>query len=106
LKHYLLTAKAESDLRNIIQYTRSEWGNTQTRRYIEKLEQGIVSLIEGKHGSKDMDDLYPKLRMKKCEHHYIFCLPRDHQPSLIIAIFHERMDLMKRLSDRLGGGYP
>lgn len=107
MKNYLLTAKAEADLRSIIQYTRTERGDTQARRYIEKLEQGIATLIDGKHGSKDMGDLYPKLRMKKCEHHYVFCLQRDNDRSLIIAIFHERLDLMKRLSNRLGNdSYP
>ena len=104
MKNYLLTAKAEADLRSIIRYTRKEWGDTQTRRYIDKLEQGIVSLTHGKSASKDMGDLYPSLRMKKCEHHYVFCLPRKNEPSLIIAIFHERMDLMIRLADRLRDG--
>lgn len=32
---------------------------------------------------------------------YVFCLPREHAPALIVAILHERMDLMKRLVDRL-----
>jgi len=41
------------------------------------------------------------LRMVRCEHHYIFCLPRDDAPALVVAIFHERMDLMARLADRL-----
>ena len=35
------------------------------------------------------------------EYHYIFCLPRDDAPALIVAILHERMDLMARLADRL-----
>jgi len=104
LKNYLLTAKAEADLRSIIRYTRKEWGDRQTRRYIDKLEQGIMSLTDGKSASRDMGDLYPNLRMKKCEHHYVFCLPRKNEPSLIIAIFHERMDLMIRLADRLRDG--
>ncbi len=99
MKNYHLTAKAEADLRSIIRYMRKEWGDTQTHRYIDKLEQGIVSLTQGKSVFRDMGDLYPKLRMKKCEHHYVFCLPRENEPSLIIAIFHERMDLMSRLAD-------
>jgi plasmid stabilization system protein ParE len=39
--------------------------------------------------------------MARCEHHYIFCLSRDDAPALVVAIFHERMDLMVRLTDRL-----
>ncbi|ECP5445232.1 type II toxin-antitoxin system RelE/ParE family toxin, partial [Salmonella enterica] len=42
-----------------------------------------------------------ELRMIHCEHHYVFCLPRGSAPALVVAIFHERMDLMARLSERL-----
>ena len=31
---YVLTNAAESDLREIIRYTRKQWGNAQVRRYI------------------------------------------------------------------------
>ena len=54
MKNYLLTAKAEADLRSIIRYTRKEWGDTQTRRYIDKREQGIVSLTHGKSANTIM----------------------------------------------------
>ncbi len=39
--------------------------------------------------------------MARSEHHYIFCMIRETQPALIIAILHERMDLMSRLKDHL-----
>jgi len=48
-----------------------------------------------------MSALYPALRMLDCEHHYVFCLPRKRAPALIVALLHERMDLMVRLADRL-----
>lgn len=38
-----------------------------------------------------------------CEHHYVFGLPRERAPTLIVAILPERMDLMARLADRLLG---
>lgn len=98
---YILTAEAEADLRGIIRYTGKEWGDSQVRRYIARLEQGIVNLAAGQGTFKDMSDLFPKLRMVRCEHHYIFCLPRENAPALVVAIFHERMDLMTRLADRI-----
>ena len=98
---YILTAAAEADLRQIIRYTRKRWGDAQVRSYIAKLEGGIARLAAGEGAFKDMTALYPALRMVRCEHHYIFCLPRDDAPSLVVAIFHERMDLMLRLADRL-----
>ena len=98
---YILTAEAESDLRSVIRYTRAQGGAAQVRRYVSGLERGIANLAEGKGPFKDMSALYPALRMARCQHHYVFCLPRENAPALIVAILHERMDLMKRLVDRL-----
>lgn len=93
-RDYVLTDAAEADLREIIRYTRQQWGDAQMRRYIAKLEQGIARLAARQGVFKEMSVLYPALRVAHCEHHYAFCLPREHAPALIVAIFHERMDLM------------
>ncbi|TCR72765.1 type II toxin-antitoxin system RelE/ParE family toxin [Rhizobium sp. BK376] len=98
---YILTAEAESDLRSVIRYTRAQWSAAQVRRYVSALERGIANLAEGKCPFKDMSELHPSLRMARCEHHFVFCLFRKVSPALIVAIFHERMDLMKRLAGRL-----
>lgn len=98
---YVLTAAAEADLRDIIRYTRKKWGVAQVRQYLAKLEHGFASLAAGRGVFKSMDALFPSLRMGRFEHHYVFCLPRDDGPALIVAIFHERMDVMIRLVDRL-----
>ena len=98
---YVLTAAAESDLREIVRYTRKQWSDAQVRRYIAALEQGIANLTEGRGVFKDMSSLFPALRMGRYEHHFVFCLPPKEAPALIVAIFHERMDLMTRLADRL-----
>ncbi|WMV74518.1 type II toxin-antitoxin system RelE/ParE family toxin [Xenorhabdus griffiniae] len=98
---YVLTDAAEDDLRAIIRYTRQQWGDKQVHRYITELEQGIVRLAVGKGSFKDMSEIFPALRMARCEHHYVFCLPRKNAPALIVAIFHERMNLLTRLADRL-----
>ncbi|WP_275371477.1 type II toxin-antitoxin system RelE/ParE family toxin [Xenorhabdus bovienii] len=98
---YVLTKAAEADLRAIIRHTRKQWGDAQVRRYVTALEQGIARLAVGQGSFKDMSALFPALRMAHCEHHYVFCLPRENMPALIVAIFHERMDLLARLADRL-----
>ncbi|WP_416067558.1 type II toxin-antitoxin system RelE/ParE family toxin [Rhizobium sp. ZK1] len=98
---YILTAEAEADLRSVIRYTRAQWSAAQVRRYVSALERGIANLAEGEAPFKDMSALYPALRMARCQHHYVFCLPREDAPALIMAILHERMDLMTRLVDRL-----
>lgn len=99
--NYVLTNGAEADLRDIIRYTRKQWSDVQIRRYITKLEQSFERLALGQAPFRDISALYPALRMAHCEHHYVFCLPRDNEPALIVGIFHERMDLMTRLGNRL-----
>jgi toxin ParE1/3/4 len=48
-----------------------------------------------------MNSLLPGLRMKAVGRHYIFCLPQTNGPALILAILHERMDVILRLKDSL-----
>lgn len=98
---YVLTLAAADDLRAIVRYTRKQWGDTQVRSYMTRLERGIVRLATGQAAFRDMSYLHTGLRMSHCEHHYIFCLPRHDGLALIVAIFHERMDLMARLENRL-----
>lgn len=76
-------------------------GDAQARRYIADLEQGVARLAAGQGIFKDASALHPALRMARCTHHYVFCLPRENEPALIVAILHERMDLIARLADRL-----
>ena len=100
-ERYVLTTAAESDTREIVRYTLQHWGDVQVRRYIEALEEGISRLALGQGAFKDMNTIYPGLRMAHIEHHYVFCLARENAPALIVAVFHERMDLMTRLAFRL-----
>ena len=98
---YVLTVAAEADIRDVIRYTRKHWGVDQARSYAAKLTHGIERLATEHGASKNLAAIYPGLRMVHCEHHYIFCLVRDDLPALVVAIFHENMDLMTRLSNRL-----
>ena len=100
---YVLTAAAEADLRSIIRHTHQQWGEAQARSYAAKLTRGTERLAAGQGRYKDLSSLYPALRVSRCEHHYLFCLPRADAPALIVAILHERMDLIARLTDRLDG---
>ena len=98
---YVLLPEAEADLRAIIHYTRAEWGDAQTRNYVAKLTRCIENIAGGGRTGKDLSDIHPGLRVFHCQHHYIFCLPRENAAALVVAILHERMDLMTRLADRL-----
>jgi len=56
---------------------------------------------KAKVATKFLSDIHPSLRVTRCEHHYIFCIWREGAPAIIIAILHERMDLIARIKDRL-----
>ncbi|MEB2407004.1 type II toxin-antitoxin system RelE/ParE family toxin, partial [Escherichia coli] len=76
----------------MIRDTRKPWGTAQVRRYSARLEHGIADLAAGRGSFRDMSELFPELRMRHCEHQYVFCLPHGSAPALVGAIFHERMD--------------
>ena len=98
---YVLSGAAVADLRGIARYTRKQWGSAQARHYRNKLEQGMARLAAGQGPLKDMSAIYPAMSMAHCEHHFIFGLLRENAPALIVAVFHERMDLLARLAQRL-----
>ncbi len=98
---YDLHFAAEAEFREVLRYTRKKWGGNQARVYTGKLIRCMQALASGKKPFRELNSLFPNLRMVRCEHHYIFCIFEENAPALIVAILHERMDLMARLADRL-----
>ena len=100
--HYVLSEEAKTDLEEITEYSFAKYGVEQTLEYIAGLEQAAENLARSLGHFKELTEVHPALRMKKCEKHYIFGIVRANQPFLVIAVFHERMQLMQRLQGRLG----
>lgn len=98
---YVYTRQAEAELREIVRYTTREWGAAQARAYSRQIDAVASALAAGQSVFKDWGDLLPGLRMQAAGSHYVFCLHRPGQAALVLAILHERMDLMTRLKDRL-----
>lgn len=100
---YDLIPEAEADLRSILRYTIEQWGVEQAQHYADLLEAGFHKIATKKAASRTFSEVYPQVRVTKCEHHYIFYLPQQPTSSrpLIIAVLHERMDLVSRLKSRL-----
>lgn len=98
---YELSYEAENDLEKIIEYTNKEYGAAQTLKYVDKLEKCAEKMASSYEHYRELPDVHPRLRMKHCQKHYIFGVMRENEPLLIIAILHERMQLMKRLKNRL-----
>ena len=103
-RSYVLTKGAAADLRGISRYTAETWGEVQRRAYVQQLQEAVSDVAEGRGVFSDWGAVLPGLRVKAVGSHYIFCLSRPDRPALILAILHERMDLIARLKRRLDDG--
>ena len=102
MPHYELAKAVEDDLQNIAQYTVSKWGAKQAVHYGTLLDAHFEVIGNGTVRSRIFLQHRPELRVSRVEHHYVFHLERKKQGPLILAVFHENMDLMTRLRNRLG----
>ena len=99
---YELTLDAEADLEQIAEYTLRQWGPEQQAHYAELLEAEFIRIAEGHVVARRFLERYPHLYVTRCEHHYIFYLRQDASiRPRIIAVLHERMDLISRIRGRL-----
>jgi plasmid stabilization system protein ParE len=98
---YELTPSAEADLREIARYTLRQWGGRQQRRYARLLEACFRGIAEGRVQSRNFSPRYPQVRVTRCQHHYVFYIHPEGQRPLIIAVLHERMDILARIGERL-----
>ncbi|GJL65362.1 MAG: hypothetical protein NPIRA05_03330 [Nitrospirales bacterium] len=101
MSDYELTTFAENDLISIARYTVDTWGLKQAKRYEASLVKGFRQIAKGSVLPRVFLSRRPDLLFTRCEHHYIFYKPRKSAPPLILAVFHERMNLMQRLKERL-----
>jgi plasmid stabilization system protein ParE len=98
---YELSAIAEKDLYDVIEYTSKNHGKKKVRQYTKALSKCMESLSMGEGFYKEMQTSSSLIRFKHCQHHYVFGLMIKNSPMLIIAIFHERMEVMEKLKKRL-----
>ena len=98
---YELAQAAEADLKNIALYTISEWGPEQAARYGAILDAHLTAIADGKARTRIFLRHRPELRVSRIKYHYVFHLIREKQCPIILAVLHQRMDLMSRLRDRL-----
>ena len=94
------TRQALADLDNIWDYTLREWGETQAEAYTEGLYKTCQRIADGT-AIVCAFPASPKVSgVCRHEHHYIF-FARIEQKTIIIAVLHERMDMISRVEDRL-----
>jgi toxin ParE1/3/4 len=99
---YELTPEAEADLEEIADYTLQTWGAEQQARYATLLEAGFARIADGSDIPRRFSRHYPHVFVSRCEHHYIFYLrPEGTSVPRILAVLHERMNMLARLRERL-----
>ncbi len=101
MSSYELSEDAIADLDEITDYTFENHGVVQALKYIDTLDECATNLSMGHGHYKTLPELHPQLRMKHCQHHYIFGVIRELRPMLVVAILHERMKLIERVKKRL-----
>lgn len=102
MQRYVLTHLAANDLKEIACYTLNQWGKKQSIQYANLLEKRFQEIADRTVTSRSFSNLYPQIRVTHCEHHYIFYVHDEGERPCILAVLHERMDLVSRLQDRLG----
>lgn len=94
-----LTRAAEEDLIGLWRYPYETWGLEQADRYFDRIKSCCEAIGAGEARSKPVDGLPDRIRVHRCERHYIFYLAGARP--VVLAILHGRMDFLRRLKDRL-----
>jgi toxin ParE1/3/4 len=98
---FVYAREAQAELRDIVRHTVKQWGADQARTYARQIDDAAADLATGQGVYKDWSAVLPGLRVKAVGSHYVFCVLRSGQPALVLAILHQRMDLLARLQRRL-----
>ena len=91
---------AERDLVDIWSYTAETWGHEQADRYQNTLFECAERLLEGVAVLRSVPGA-EAVEAMNCKEHVIFATRRS-TGIVILAILHQRMDLARRLANRLG----
>lgn len=103
MRHYELSRLAERDLDEIIDYTVAYHSFERMHDYTDALDHAAERLALGEGFYKKLPEIHPDLRVKRSGKHYIFGLMVGDKSMVVIAFFHESMDYIARLKDRLEG---
>ena len=102
MRFYELTKSTEADLEEITRYTIEQWGEQKAEGYLRKLSKCFQKIADHEIVSRTFSKLYPQVFVTRCEHHFVFYLHTKGKPPIILAVLHERMNMLTRLTERLG----
>ena len=96
---YRFTQSAREDLIEIWPYTQESWGEAQADDYQDALHLCCARIAASQAPTKPVPGL-AGVRAHHCRHHYLFVIDQD-TAVVIVAVLHERMNLIERLRNRL-----
>jgi toxin ParE1/3/4 len=96
---YDLTPAAEEDFRGIWQYTLETGGHEQADNYLDQLGDCFDAIGSRRTSPRSLPQMHDEVCLHMCQRHYIFWLAIDRP--IIIAVLHEKMDVLQRLADRI-----
>ena len=99
--NYRLTTETEADIDGILDYTIDKWGLEQAIHYQVRLESRFDQIAKNETKGRIFFADRSQYRFVRVEHHYIFYEIEEDKAPLILAIFHERMNLVERFKERL-----
>ena len=97
---YQLSVEADQELDEILQYSFEQFGMDQMVKYNNQLVDCFEEITKpiGLYKTIKIED--EAIRSLHCQKHYIIAL-EDEELIFIMAIFHEKMDIMSRIKKRL-----
>ncbi|MFC7339316.1 type II toxin-antitoxin system RelE/ParE family toxin [Haloferula chungangensis] len=101
MPNFELSHLADGDIAGIIRYTIVKWDDEQAIRYVGFLDAHFEAIGKGEARTKAVFGHRGDLRVSRCQRHVIFPQERSGDHPLILAVFHESMELMERLKERL-----
>ena len=100
MQTYTLSEEAKTDLIEIAQYTLNRWGKKQFNQYKDGLKNKFEAIANKTAQQKPFSTKLPEVSVSKYKYHYIFSIQHKNKP-LIIAIIHEKRDILRHLENRL-----
>lgn len=100
MKPFCISVSAEKDLKQIWRYTAQHYGRLQADLYTNVLLLGCQKIAQQPLVFRSLRLANQDFRVYRYKNHYILYLVADDKV-VIVAFFHERMDIMVRLRARL-----
>lgn len=97
MKTYILTLKAEEDIRSIWKYTAEKWDEIQAEIYLSGLEDKIKQAAKSPDTIGLVRDELKKGYMSFLFEHHIIFFKKKTGHIEVIRILHQRMDITERL---------